>query len=177
MRKRVPPINARGVFKGNGFLSIANGALRVRGRRVPSPVIRWALGIAWYLGLVLVVGYAVLLVYPDGLSGQTGLSIPIIVLAYLAANYFVWVSEDFEVPLSSIRAVASDPARHLLALSISAHPRATPIVMLVDNPSLIGKALSELKSNAGTIPVEGAQPLAQADASPAALTRRPLGAA
>jgi hypothetical protein len=157
VRRRVLPINHRGVFKGGGFLSIEHGYLHVLGRRVPSLIVRWVLGLAWYLGLIVVGVFALRLAFPnDSLAGQTGLSIPIVVLAYLAANYFHWVGEDFKIPLSSVRDAASDPMHNLLAVSISEHPHATPIVMLVNNPLLIGEALSELKPNVEAKRNEGA---------------------
>ena len=148
VRRRVFPIDHRGMFKGRGFLSIANGSLHVHGRRVPSLIVRWGLGLAWYFGLIVVAVFTLRLAYPgDSSAGQTGLSIPIIVFAYVAANYFHWVNEDFEIPLLSVRNVASDPMHNLLAVSISGRPGATPIVMLVDNPLLICEALRELKPN------------------------------
>jgi hypothetical protein len=163
VRKRVPPIAASGVFKGNGSLSTRAGALRVRGKRVPSKAVRWVLGIIWYVGLIFVAAYALKLAFPESGSGQTGLSIPIILLAYVAANHFHWVNEDFEVPLSSIRAIASDPARGLLAVSISGHPNSSPIVMRVSTPPEIDEVLIELQSNAR--PSQGAQPGSQQDAA------------
>jgi hypothetical protein len=152
VRKRVPPIEDRGVFKGDGTRSIADDVVRVAGRRIPSENARLALGFAWFFGLLFVAAYALILAYPEGVSGQTGLSIPIIAFACIAANYFHWVKEDLEFPISRVSAVATDSARSLLAISIVGKPNSSPIVMRVNDPATIRQALQQLKPAAAASP-------------------------
>jgi len=90
--KRVAPIDDRGVFRGNGTLVIEGGFVRVTGRRIPSRNARVALGFAWFVALICVAAYAFTVAYPAGFSGQTGLSIPVIVFAALAVGGAAWMA-------------------------------------------------------------------------------------
>jgi hypothetical protein len=145
--KRVAPIKDRGVFRGNGTLAIADGFVRVTGRRIPSQNVRIALGFAWFVGLISIAAYAFTVAYPQGFAGQSGLSIPIIVFAYVAANNLHLVKDDLRFPISRISVLASDPLRILLAISITGHPNASPVVMRVKNSDTLSQALQELQSS------------------------------
>jgi hypothetical protein len=119
--------------------------------------VRIALGFAWFVALMCVAAYAFTVAHPDGFSGQTGVSIPIIVLAYVAANNLHLVKDDLQFPISRISVLASDPLSVLLAISIIGHPNYSPIVMRVRDSAALSQALQELQlcgadQRPGTVP-------------------------
>jgi len=145
VRNRVAPIIERGKFRGTGTIDVADGIARIRGKRVPSALTRWAIGIGWYVVLVAVTAIAMNLVSPDNAApSQSGLSIVFVAIAYVAANFWHSIRADVDIPLVSIAAFAVDQSKHLIGLSVPTLPDLSPIVMRVEQPEKVFESLSAL---------------------------------
>ena len=147
----MPPILQYGKFRGRGQVSIGESKICIQGKRVYSMGTQLLFGLLSYIGLVFVATLILNAIYPDALSGQTGLGILILIVCYVAPNYWILKKEDLTLPLSAISGLAEDGKRNIIAIAFAEPSSCSPIVIKTEHWDAVLQLLKRGMSKYSTV--------------------------
>ena len=114
VKKRLKPIMRYGQFRGQGRIVLSGAGIRVQGKHVYSLGARWGSGLLIWLGVAAI---------------SAGTLAPGILLIYPIVEYWWLKRETLDLPYSSVKAVAIDEAKQLVALDFEGSRWCTPVVL------------------------------------------------